>query len=175
MIFETLFIFLPIYSYEWRHIKPSLWKETTTGQKNIKEDAMKLGWTNLLPEETKSVIGLDFGPVWNGFNNYFKKITKARPGTEIQIYFPEQSSWTVHFPYIEFLNNRWFVEAGWKAEKDGCDAVVVGAATDTVGVSKLYSVFKYILVKLPEMANFEIFIRYGVFFIRIITIWLYKR
>jgi allantoin racemase len=114
-------------------------------------DAMKLGWTNLLPEDTKSVIGLDFGPVWDGFNKYFKQITKARPGTEIQIYFPEKSTWTVHFPYIEFLNNRWFVEAGWKAEKDGCDAVIVGAATDT-GLQYLKELLSIPVVGITESA-----------------------
>lgn len=112
---------------------------------------MRLGWTNLLPEKTESEIGLDFSPVWDGFRRYFQLITKARPGTEIQIYFPEKSSWTVHFPYIEFLNNRWFVEAGWKAEKDGCDAVIVGAATDT-GLQYLKELLSIPVVGITESA-----------------------
>lgn len=66
---------------------------------------MRLAWINLLPRETKSEIGLDFSQVWVGFERYFQKITKVRPETKIQIYYPEKSSWAVHFPYIEFLNN----------------------------------------------------------------------
>jgi allantoin racemase len=112
---------------------------------------MKLAWINLLPQETKSEIGLDFNPVWGGFGRYFQRITKARPDTKIQIYFPEKSSWTVHFPYIEFLNNRWFIEAGWKAEKEGCDAVIVGAATDT-GLPYLKEILSIPVVGITESA-----------------------
>ncbi len=112
---------------------------------------MKLGWTNLLPKETKAEAGLDFTPVWKGFEEYFQRITKPRPETKVQIYYPEKSSWTVHFPYIEFLNNRWFVEAGWKAEKDGCDAVIVGAATDT-GLQYLKEVLSIPVVGITESA-----------------------
>jgi len=112
---------------------------------------MKIGWTNLLPKETKAEAGLDFIPVWKGFEKYFERITKLRPETKIQIYYPEKSSWTVHFPYIEFLNNRWFVEAGWKAEKEGCDAVIVGAATDT-GLQYLKEVLSIPVVGITESA-----------------------
>lgn len=112
---------------------------------------MKIGWTNLLPQETRSVIGLDFSNVWEGFGRYFEKITAPRPGTEIQIYFPEKSTWTVHFPYIEFLNNRWFVEAGYRAEQDGCDAVIVGAATDT-GLQYLKELLNIPVVGITESA-----------------------
>lgn len=112
---------------------------------------MKLGWTNLLPKETKSTIGLDFSGVWEGFEKYFKLITRPRPETEIKIFYPEKSSWTVHFPYIEFLNNRWFVEAGWKAQQEGCDAVVVGAATDT-GLQYLKEVLSIPAVGITESA-----------------------
>jgi len=112
---------------------------------------MKLAWINLLPKETQSEIGLDFRPVWAGFEKYFQRITKARPETKIQIYFPEKSSWTVHFPYIEFLNNRWFIEAGWKAEKEGCDAVIVGAATDT-GLQYLKEILSIPVVGITESA-----------------------
>jgi len=112
---------------------------------------MKIGWTNLLPRETKAEAGLDFIPVWKGFEKYFERITKVRPETKIKIYFPEKSSWTVHFPYIEFLNNRWFVEAGWKAEKDGCEAVIVGAATDT-GLQYLKEVLNIPVVGITESA-----------------------
>jgi allantoin racemase len=112
---------------------------------------MKIGWTNLLPEETKSVIGLDFSGVWDGFRKYFEKITAPRSETKIQIYFPEKSTWTVHFPYIEFLNNRWFVEAGYQAEQDGCDAVIVGAATDT-GLQYLKELLNIPVVGITESA-----------------------
>ncbi len=112
---------------------------------------MKLGWTNLLPKETKREAGLDFTPVWKGFEKYFERITRVRPDTKIQIYYPDKSSWTVHFPYIEFLNNRWFVEAGWKAEKEGCDAVIVGAATDT-GLQYLKEVLSIPVVGITEAA-----------------------
>lgn len=112
---------------------------------------MRLAWINLLPKETKSAIGLDFEPVWACFECYFQKITRQRPGTTIEIYFPEKSSWTVHFPYIEFLNNRWFVEAGWRAEKDGCDGVIVGAATDT-GLQYLKEVLSIPVVGITESA-----------------------
>jgi len=37
---------------------------------------MKIGWTNLLPRETKAEAGLDFIPVWKGFEKYFERITK---------------------------------------------------------------------------------------------------
>ena len=57
----------------------------------------------------------------------------------------------MHFPYIEFLNNRWFVEAGLKAEKDGCDAVLVGAATDT-GLQYLKEVLTIPVVGVTESA-----------------------
>jgi len=112
---------------------------------------MKLAWINLLPQETKSEIGLDFKPVWAGFESYFQRITKLRPETTIQIFFPEKSSWTVHFPYIEFLNNRWFIEAGWRAEKEGCDAVIVGAATDT-GLQYLKEILSIPVVGITESA-----------------------
>jgi len=112
---------------------------------------MKLGWTNLLPKETKREAGLDFTPVWKGFEKYFERITRVRPDTKIQIYYPDKSSWTVHFPYIEFLNNRWFVEAGWKAEKEGCDAVIVGAATDT-GLQYLKEALSIPVVGITESA-----------------------
>jgi allantoin racemase len=112
---------------------------------------MKFAWINLLPKETKSEIGLDFTSVWKGFEKYFASITRQRPGTQIQIYYPEKSSWTVHFPYIEFLNNRWFVEAGWKAERDGCDAVIVGAATDT-GLQYLKELLTIPVVGITEPA-----------------------
>lgn len=112
---------------------------------------MKLAWINLLPKETKSEIGLDFNKVWMGFEKYFQLITKVRPETKIQIYYPEKSSWTVHFPYIEFLNNRWFIEAGWRAEKDGCDAVIVGAATDT-GLQYLKEILSIPVVGITESA-----------------------
>ena len=112
---------------------------------------MKIGWTNLLPRETKAEAGLDFIPVWKGFEKYFERITKLRPETKIKIYYPEKSSWTVHFPYIEFLNNRWFVEAGCKAEEDGCDAVIVGAATDT-GLQYLKEVLTIPAVGITESA-----------------------
>jgi allantoin racemase len=112
---------------------------------------MKFGWINLLPQETRGEIGLDFKPVWAGFEKYFQKITRTRPETKIQIYFPEKSSWTVHFPYIEFLNNRWFIEAGWKAEKEGCDAVIVGAATDT-GLQYLKEILAIPVVGITESA-----------------------
>jgi allantoin racemase len=112
---------------------------------------MKIGWTNLLPEDTKSVIGLDFSGVWNGFKQYFEKITAPRPETKIQIYYPEKSTWTVHFPYIEFLNNRWFVEAGYQAEQNGCDAVIVGAATDT-GLQYLKELLEIPVVGITESA-----------------------
>jgi allantoin racemase len=117
----------------------------------MKEDTMKLAWINLLPKETKSEIGLDFNKVWMGFEKYFQLITKVRPETKIQIYYPEKSSWTVHFPYIEFLNNRWFIEAGWRAEKDGCDAVIVGAATDT-GLQYLKEILPIPVVGITESA-----------------------
>jgi len=117
----------------------------------MREDAMKLAWINLLPKETKTEIGLDFNPVWAGFESYFQRITKQRPETQIQIYYPEKSSWTVHFPYIEFLNNRWFIEAGWKAEKEGCDGVIVGAATDT-GLQYLKEIFSIPVVGITESA-----------------------
>jgi allantoin racemase len=112
---------------------------------------MRLGWINLLPKDTKNEIGLDFHGVWKGFENYFDRVTKARPETKIQIYYPEKSTWTVHFPYIEFLNNRWFVEAGWKAERDGCDAVIVGAATDT-GLQYLKEILSIPVVGITESA-----------------------
>ena len=112
---------------------------------------MKLAWINLLPKETQSEIGLDFKPVWAGFERYFQRITKERPETKIQIYFPEKSSWTVHFPYVEFLNNRWFIEAGWKAGKEGCDAVIVGAATDT-GLQYLKEILSIPVVGITESA-----------------------
>jgi allantoin racemase len=112
---------------------------------------MKIGWTNLLPKETKGEAGLDFRPVWRGFEQYFEKVTQQRPETKVKIYFPEKSGWTVHFPYIEFLNNRWFVEAGLKAEKDGCDAVLVGAATDT-GLQYLKEVLTIPVVGVTESA-----------------------
>lgn len=112
---------------------------------------MKLAWINLLPKETKDEVGLDFTRVWEGFEKYFKLITKTRPDTEIQIYYPEKSSWAVHFPYIEFLNNRWFVEAGWRAEKEGCDAVIVGAATDT-GLQYLKEILAIPVVGITESA-----------------------
>jgi allantoin racemase len=117
----------------------------------MREDAMKLAWINLLPKETKTEIGLDFSPVWAGFESYFQRITKQRPETKIQIYYPEKSSWTVHFPYIEFLNNRWFIEAAWKAEKEGCDGVIVGAATDT-GLQYLKEIFSIPVVGITESA-----------------------
>ncbi len=112
---------------------------------------MRLSWINLLPKDTRSEIGLDFQGVWEGFEKYFQRVTRARPETKIQIYYPEKSSWTVHFPYIEFLNNRWFVEAGWKAEKDGCDAVIVGAATDT-GLQYLKEILSIPVVGITESA-----------------------
>jgi allantoin racemase len=112
---------------------------------------MKIAWINLLPQKTQNEIGLDFGPVWAGFERYFQKITKERPETKIEIYYPEKSSWTVHFPYIEFLNNRWFLEAGWKAEKEGCAAVIVGAATDT-GLQYLKEILSVPVVGITESA-----------------------
>lgn len=112
---------------------------------------MRLAWINLLPKETKKEIGLDFEPVWSGFDRYFRSITRRRPETTVEIYFPEKSTWTVHFPYIEFLNNRWFVEAAWRAEKEGCDAVIVGAATDT-GLQYLKEVLSIPVVGITESA-----------------------
>lgn len=112
---------------------------------------MKLAWINLLPKETQREIGLDFSRVWLGFEAYFQKITAVRPETRIQIYYPEKSTWAVHFPYIEFLNNRWFIEAGWKAEKEGCDGVIVGAATDT-GLQYLKEILSIPVVGITESA-----------------------
>ncbi len=112
---------------------------------------MKLAWINLLPRETEPHIGKDLSPVWEGFEKYFKKVTSRRKDVQVELCFPERSTWTVHYPYIEFLNNRWFVERAFGAVKEGADAVVVGAATDT-GLQYLREALKVPVVGISESA-----------------------
>lgn len=112
---------------------------------------MKIAVTNLLQRETKQQLGVDLTPVWDGFQKAFNKISSARSDVEVKLVFPEKSEFAVHFPYIEFLNNRWFLEAAVKAEREGYDAVIPGAATDT-GLHLLREILKIPVVGVSESA-----------------------
>jgi allantoin racemase len=112
---------------------------------------MKIAWINLVPYETKEYMGIDFSPLWDGFKRYFKKLCEVRPEVEVTLCFPEKSTYNVAHCYIEFLNNRWFLEKAIQAEKEGYDAVVLGAATDT-GLQILRSVLEIPVVGVSESA-----------------------
>ena len=110
---------------------------------------MRIAIVNLLQRDTTEQMGVDLSPVWEGFQKAFNRIASARSNVEVKLVFPEKSEFAVHFPYIEFLNNRWFVEAAVKAEEDGYDAVIPGAATDT-GLHLLREVLKVPVVGISE-------------------------
>ena len=110
---------------------------------------MKIAIVNLLQRDTKKQMGVTLSPVWEGFQNAFNKIASSRSDVKVKLIFPEKSEFAVHYPYIEFLNNRWFVEAAVKAEEDGYDAVIPGAATDT-GLHLLREVLKVPVVGISE-------------------------
>ena len=112
---------------------------------------MRIAVINLLQRETKQQMGVDLSPVWDGFQKAFDKIALPRSGVEVKLVFPEKSQFAVHFPYIEFLNNRWFLDAAVKAEREGYDAVIPGAATDT-GLHFLREILKIPVVGISESA-----------------------
>jgi len=110
---------------------------------------LKIAIVNLLQRDTKEQMGIDLSPVWEGFQKAFDKIASTRGDVQVKLVFPEKSEFAVHYPYIEFLNNRWFVEAAVEAEEDGYDAVIPGAATDT-GLHLLREVLKVPVVGISE-------------------------